>query len=157
VRQDADFLTALRKLPSVYDWHAQPGPQPEHNSSICSASMKLTSRSVPEFLPPPPINFLTEKPSPSVRRVLSITLFYTRVGLCSELPSIRDRDFPLLSKYDSMESCSDSIRTDRYSDWGELPDANPIFFPTLESFQSALDEVGYRPRSEPGNDAQANI
>jgi hypothetical protein len=62
------------------------------------------------------------------------TLFYSAVGMCSELPSIRGRDFPLLSKYDSMESCSDSIRTDRYPDWGELPDAKLIFFPLWSPF-----------------------
>jgi hypothetical protein len=87
VRQDADFLTAFRKLPSVYDWHAQAGPQPEPNiCSICSASMKLTSRSVPEFLPPPTINFLTEKPSPSVRRVLSILCFIAGSACAANSP-----------------------------------------------------------------------
>jgi hypothetical protein len=62
------------------------------------------------------------------------TLFYSRVSMCSELPSIRDRDFPLLSKYDSTESCSDSIRTDRCPDWANCRMLSQYFSPLWSPF-----------------------
>jgi hypothetical protein len=146
VRQDTDFVAALRRLPIAYDWHAQPRPATGTEYLLDMLAIDETDEPLCSRISPTATYQFPDGKSFSLRSACVIhTLFYSGVGMCSELPSIRDRDFPLLSKYDSQESCSDSIRTNRYPDWGELPDARPIFFPTLESFQSALDEVGYHP------------
>jgi len=146
VRENADFVTAMRRLPIVYDWHAQPRPATRTEYLLDMLAIDETDEPLCSRISPTATYQFPDGKTFSLRSACVIhTLFYSGVGMSSELPSIRDRDFPLLSKYDSMESCSDSIRTNRYPDWGEPPDAKPIFFPTLESFQSALDEVGYRP------------
>jgi len=41
--------------------------------------------------------------------------------------------------------CQDSLRADRYPDMGEPVYVRPAFFPDLQSFKAALDEVGYSP------------
>jgi hypothetical protein len=160
VRQDADFLTALRKLPSVYDCMLNSGPQREPNiCSICSASTKLTSQIdnciiaavdlCSRISAAATYQFPDGKPFSFRSACVIHTLFYSGVGMCSELPSIRDRDFPLLSNYDSTESCSDSIRTDRCPGLGELPDAKPIFFPLWSPFNRPSMKSATAPGQNP--------
>ena len=145
VRQDADFIAALRKIPGTYDWRSQPRPAtgPEY-----LFSMLATDESDPEFcnkISPGASYQFPDGKTFSLRSACVLhVVFYSRQGLCQYLPSITS-DSPLVSKYDSTESCSEILKTEHYPDWGEPPNAKPVFFPDLQSFQSALDELGYTP------------
>lgn len=145
VRQDVDFVKALRSIPSKLDWRSQPRPAtgPEY-----LFNMLATDESDEVFcnkISPVATYQFPDGKTFSLRSACMLHVgFYTRFGFCDYLPSINSSDL-LVSEYDSKESCSEILQTERYPDWGEPPDAKPVFFPNLQSFQSTLEELGYTP------------
>jgi hypothetical protein len=148
VRQDARFVASLQRIPGSYDWRSRPRPAigPEYLLSMLGTDASDEGLC---FKISPSANYqYPDGKAFSLRSAcLFHVVFYSHKNGCIYFSSIQNPPMgQLVSEYDSLESCTESLRTERYPDWGEPPDAKPIYFPDRQSFQAALDELGYTPR-----------
>jgi hypothetical protein len=147
-RQDEVFISALQRMPERaqfenYNWRKWPRDPP-----VAEQPRPATG---PEYL------------------LAMMGIDKTDAGLCHKIAwaatfqypdgktvSLRDMCILHVGFYSRQDDVwvagisQDGRRTDRYPDMGEPVFASPAFFPDRQSFQAALDEVGYRPINSGG-------